>query len=135
MATIKGIEVQINGIKLQLSGILFSGCPVLTLRKNPDGNYSIYNCGQGPALMAQWGYGRSIPETKVLQRLDDNIIPAGDSREIEIDLEFARVYGVTLFAYGVTNDKFVTSISWSSESNERRVHFGTYEGDMPRELL
>jgi len=135
MVTIQGMKVQIAGIKVQVSGILYSGCPVLTLREDDEGNFSIYNCGQGPALMAQWGYGRSIPEVKVLHRLDDNIIPAHETRSINIDMEFARPYGVILFAYGVTNDRFVTSISWPAGASERRVHFGTYDGEMPRELL
>jgi len=131
----KGLHLQIGAIKVQLATILYSGCPVLILKKDPDGKHSIFNCGQGPALMAQWGYGRSIPDCKVLHRLDDNIIPAGDSRHIVLDMQIAKASGIILFAYSVTNDKFVTCISWPSDSNERRVHFGTYDGEMPHELL
>jgi hypothetical protein len=134
-AAIKGLRIQIEGIRFQVQGIVFSGCPVLILRQNINGSYSIINCGQGPALMAQWGYGRSVLDTKVLRRLDDNIIPAGDSRNIVLDMRTAKASGITLFAYSVTNDKFVTSISWPGESDERRVHFGIYDGEMPRELL
>ena len=133
-ASIAGLKIQVEGIKLQLAGVLYSGCPVLILRKSREGNYSIYNCGQGPALMAQWGYGRSIPEAKVQHRLNDNIIPAGDSRSIDIDMQIGRAKGIILFAYSLTNDKFVTSISWPNDSDERRVHFGTYDGEMPSDL-
>jgi len=128
------LQVAIQGIKAQLLSIeagLFSGCPVLTLRNERDGGFSIYNCGQGPALMAQWAYGKSIPESTVESRLDDNIIPVGDSRPINLDLNRARSTGLLLFAYSVTNDKYLTTIKWSKLGEERFVHFGMYKGEMP----
>jgi hypothetical protein len=131
---VQGIKAQVQGIKAQLLGIeagLFSGCPVLTLRNERDGGFSIYNCGQGPALMAQWAYGKSIPESTVESRLDDNIIPAGDSRPINLDLDRARNTGLLLFAYSVTNDKFLTTIKWPKLGGDRFVHFGTYKGELP----
>jgi hypothetical protein len=127
-------NVAIQGIKAQLLSIeagLFSGCPVLTLRIERNGSFSIYNCGQGPALMAQWGYGKSIPESSVESRLDDNIIPAGDYRPINLDLDRAKNTGILLFAYSVTNDKYLTTIKWSNLGEERFVHFGTYKGELP----
>jgi hypothetical protein len=127
-------NVAIQGIKAQLLSIeagLFSGCPVLTLRRERDGGFGIYNCGQGPALMAQWAYGQSVPECHVESRLDDNIIAAGDSRLINLDLDRARSTGLLLFAYSVTNDKFLTTIKWPKLGGERLVHFGTYKGELP----
>jgi hypothetical protein len=128
------LKVTVQGIKAQLLSIeagLFSGCPVLTLRNERDGGFSIYNCGQGPALMAQWGYGKSIPESTVENRLDDNIIPAGESRPITLDLDRAKNTGLLLFAYSVTNDKFLTTIKWPKLYGERVVHFGIYNGELP----
>jgi hypothetical protein len=128
------LKVAIQGIKAQMLIIeagLFSGCPVLALRNERDGGFSIYNCGQGPALMAQWAYGKSIPESTVEVRIDDNIIPAGDSRPINLDLDRARSTGLLLFAYSVTNDKYLTTIKWPNLSGERLVHFGTYKGELP----
>jgi hypothetical protein len=124
---IEGVDVQMKAMELQVDGILFSSCPVLTIRKDREGNDVIYNCGQGPALMVQWGYGQSIPETKILKRLDDNIIPAGDSQTIEVDWELARRSGLILTAYGVTNDRFVTKMAWPHGGIERVVDFGTCE--------
>ena len=132
---IQGLRVQIEGIKFQIHGIVFSGCPVLVLRQDREGAYSVHNCGQGPGFMAQWGYGSSVTDAKILHRLDDNIIPAGDHRKIPLDVSIARTDGIVLFAYGVTNDKFVTSISWPNDSPERRVHFGIFQGDLPGEIL
>jgi len=128
------LKLEVQGIKAQLLGIkasLFSGCPVLMLRNECDGRYSIYNCGQGPALMAQWAYGKSIPESTVESRLDNNIIPAGDSRPINLDLDRARNTGLLLFAYSVTNDKYLTTIKWPKLGGEKYVHFGTYKGELP----
>jgi hypothetical protein len=66
-----------------------------------------------------------------MERLDDNIIPAGDSRHIKLDLDSAQAHGIILFAYSITNDKFVTTIAWPKEGAERFVHFGTYDGELP----
>jgi hypothetical protein len=52
-AQVSGVQVQLKSMEFQVRGIVFSGCPVLTLRKDQEGDFSIYNCGQGPALMAQ----------------------------------------------------------------------------------
>ena len=104
------LKLEVQGIKAQLLGIkasLFSGCPVLMLRNECDGRYSIYNCGQGPALMAQWAYGKSIPESTV------------------------ESTGLLLFAYSVTNDKYLTTIKWPKLGGEKYVHFGTYKGELP----
>jgi hypothetical protein len=128
------LKVAVHGIQTQLLGIeagLFSGCPVLTLRSEHDGGFSIFNCGQGPALMAQWAYGESIPKATVEARLNDNIIPVGKSRPINLELDRARKAGVLLFAYSVTNDKYLTTIKWSKWGDERLVHFGIYKGELP----
>jgi len=128
------LTAAVQGIKAQLLGIeagLFSACPVLTLRKEHDGRFSVYNCGQGPALMAQWAYGESAPESTVEDRLDDNIIPAGDFRPINLDLDRARSTGLLLFAYSVTNDQSFTTIKWPRTGGERYVHFGIYRGKLP----
>jgi hypothetical protein len=110
----KGLEemrasssIALKDLELTMAGIEFSTCPVLTLRKESDESYSIQNCGQGPAIMAQWGYGQSVMEAKgrAHERLDDNIIPAGATRRINLDMNIARFSGVLLFAYSVTNDK------------------------------
>ena len=118
-------------MEFQVDGIVYSYCPVLTIRKDEKGNDTIHNCGQGPALMVQWGYGQSMPEAKVLKRLGDNIIPAGESQPVEVDWELARNSGLILFAYSVTNDKFVTTIKWPVGGDERLVHFGLYLGESP----
>ncbi len=128
------LKITIQGIKAQLLSIkagLLSGSPVLTLRNERDGGFSIYNCGQGPALMAQFAYGESIPESTVESRLDDNIIPAGGSHPIKLDLDRARNKGLLLFAYSVTNDKYLTTIKWPKQGGERFVHFGIYDGELP----
>ena len=129
---VRGIDVQIKSMELQVNGIIFSCCPVLTIRKDKEGCFSIYNCGQGPALMVQWGCGHTIPEAKVMARLDDNITPAGESRPVEVDWELARNSGLILFANSVTNDRFVTKIAWPKGSSERLVCFETYEGLMKK---
>jgi hypothetical protein len=131
---LQGANVALGGVKAQLVSLeagFFSGCPVLALRNERDGGFSIYNCGQGPALMAQWAYGESIPESTVESRLDDNIIAAGDFRPIKLDLDRARNTGLLLFAYSVTNDKYLTTIKWPKLGGERFVHFGSYEGELP----
>lgn len=125
--------VALKAVEFSVKGILFATCPVLTLRRRLDGGYGIENCGRGPAIMVQWGYGSSVPVTKVLERIDDNIIPAGAMRPINLDLAIARVSGVQLFAYGPTNDKYVTSIRWQDDS-ETIVHFGPYEGKLKNEV-
>jgi len=81
--------------------------------------------------MAQWAYGESAPESTVEDRLDDNIIPAGDFRPINLDLDRARSTGLLLFAYSVTNDQFLTTIKWPRTGGERYVHFGIYRGKLP----
>jgi hypothetical protein len=132
---VQGTKVAIHGIKAQLLSIetaLYSWCPVLTLRNECDGGFSIFNCGQGPALMAQFAYGESIPESTVESRLQDNIIPAGDSRSIDLDMDRAKKTGLLLFAYSVTNDMYLTTIKWPKMSGtERFVHFGTYKSELP----
>lgn len=128
------LKVAIQGIKAQLVGIeagLFPVCPVLTIRSEHGGVFSIHNCGQGPALMAQWAYGESVSEATVVSWLDDNIIPAGDTRPIILDMARARKSGILLFAYSVTNDKYLTTIKWPNASGERFVHFGIYKGELP----
>jgi hypothetical protein len=84
--------------------------------------------------MVQWGYGQSIPEAKVLKRLEDNIIPAGDSHLVDVDWELAKSSGLILTAYGVTNDRFFTKMVWSHGGIERIVDFGTYEGKKKNKL-
>jgi hypothetical protein len=121
-----------KGFEVTLAGIQFSTCPVLTLKKERDGGYSMQNCGQGPALMAQWGYGQSVTETKAYERLDDNIIPAGATRTINLDMNIARVSGVMLFAYSVTNDKYTTSIKWV-DGNMMIVYFAPFAGELPND--
>ncbi len=130
-AALRGIEVQLKSMEFQVDGIIYSYCPVLTIRKDQKGNDVLHNCGQGPALMVQWGYGQSPLEASVSKRQDDNIIPAGDSQPIAVDWELARSSGLILFAYSVTNDKFVTTIKWPAGGGERYVHFGPYEGELP----
>jgi hypothetical protein len=126
----KSSSIALKGLELSMAGLEFSTCPVLTLRKEADESYRLENCGQGPAIMAQWGYGKSISETKVFERLHDNIIPAGATRSINLDMNIARVYGVMLFAYSVTNDKFTTSIKWV-DGDMMIVYFAPYSGEMP----
>jgi hypothetical protein len=125
-------SIALKGLKLNMAAISFSTCPVLTLRKRPDGNYCIQNCGQGPAIMAQWGYGQTVNEAKAHERLDDNIIPAGDTRPINLDLNIAHASGVLLFAYSVTNDKYTTSIKWV-DGDMMIVYFAPYDGIMPND--
>jgi hypothetical protein len=132
-AAFSGIRVQLKALELQVNGIVFSSCPVLIMRRDEQGNDFIQNVGQGPAFMVQWGYGLSVLEIHINNRLEDNIIPAGDSRPAEVDWKLARNSGLVLFAYGVTNDKFVTKMAWSKDGVERYVHFGTYEGKLRNE--
>jgi hypothetical protein len=132
-AALRGINVQVKALEFQVHGIVFSNCPVLIIRTDDEQNSFIHNCGLGPAFMVQWGYGHSVLEIAVLERLEDNVIPAGDSRPAEIDWELARNSGLILFAYGVTNDRFVTKMAWSKDGIERFVHFGTYEGKLKNE--
>lgn len=82
--------------------------------------------------MAQWGYGKSVSEvvSRESLRLPDNIIRADSTRPITLDMNIARVSGVLLFAYSVTNDKYITIIKWV-DGDMMIVNFETYSGPMP----
>lgn len=82
--------------------------------------------------MAQWGYGLSVMECKTCEQLDDNIIPPEAVRPIKLDMDIARVTGVLLFAYAVTNDKYITSIKWV-DGEMMIVYFSHYVGDVPND--
>lgn len=128
----KNLELMLSSSAISMKGLELASCPVLTLRMDEDGKYRIHNCGKGPALMAQWGYGKSIADSKAQQRLPDNIIPADVSRPIALDIKTAHVSGVLLFAYSVTNDKYITTVRWV-DGDMMIVNFEHYTGPMPKE--
>lgn len=65
--SVRSVEIMHDAYSASLKSLELASCPVLTLRLEPSGAYSIQNCGKGPALMAQWAYGKTIVDSKAQQ--------------------------------------------------------------------